>query len=214
MKYSTPLVLTLATLSPLSPVSAQWFTAPARNSAILVRLAAEHYRGSPTLSGAYDWESNSDVWSQALVAAVPGSGPVATPVGLGTQAPRRKEPVLAGALSFLIPFGAGSFYANNVGHGVLHLTLGGAAATLFFANLCVDSCSSGQETGMGIGFVAFAINWIAGTVVAVVDANTFNRRHRTPGAMALPMDRLTSPAFGSSPTNGRQLLVSLAHLSF
>ena len=206
MRYSVPLVLTLATLSPLSFLSAQWFTAPALNSAIPVRPAAEHYRGS---------SSNSDVGSRALVATVPGSGPVTAPLGLWTEAPSRRAPALAGTLSFLIPFGTGSFYAGNVPHGVIHLTVGLGAALLFVNNFCVDECSNvgGEDTRAGIGLVAFVVNWVAGTIVAVHDAKTFNRRHATAGALTLPMDRLTGPAFSSSPITGR-FVVSLAHLSF
>jgi hypothetical protein len=208
-------VLTLATLSPLSFLSGQWFTAPALNSAIPLRPAAEHYRGSSTLLRAYDRESNSHVGSQALVATVPGSGPVTARLGLWTEAPSRREPALAGSLSFLIPFGTGSFYAGNVPHGVIHLTVGLGAALLFVTNFCVDECSNagGEDTRAGIGLVAFVVNWVAGTIVAVNDAKTFNRRHATAGDMTLPMDRLTGPAFSSSPTTGR-FVVSLAHLSF
>ena len=186
MRYSAPLVLALATLSPLSFVSAQWFVAPALNSPIP---------------------------EQALVATVRGSGPVTAPLGFQAEAPSRREPALAGALSFLIPFGTGSFYAGNVPHGVIHLTVGVGAALLFLSNFCVDECSNDGETKAAVGFAVFVGNWVAGTIVAVGDAKAFNRRHATAGAMVLPMDRLTAPALSSSPTKGR-FVFSLAHLSF
>ena len=95
------------------------------------------------------------------------------------DAPHR-SPVLAGTLSFLVPFGTGSFYAGNVTHGAIHAAIGVATASLFFATFCMDSCTSGEETASGIGFFGFAANWIASTVVAVLDAKAYNRRHRDP----------------------------------
>ncbi len=168
MRYSAPLVLTLATLCPLSLVSAQRLSAPALNSAIPVRPAAEQ---------------------------------------------SRKDPLLAGGLSFLIPFGTGSFYAGNTTHGLIHLSIGVGAAVLLVTNLCFDECYNGEETKESVGFLVFVANWVTGTIVAVGDAKAFNRRHATAGSTAQPMDRLTGPAFSSSPTNGR-FVVSLAHLSF
>jgi hypothetical protein len=169
-------VLTLATLSPLSLVSAQRLSAPALNSAIPVRPAAEQ-------------------------------------LGFWTEAPSRREPALAGTLSFLIPFGTGSFYAGNAKHGLIHLSIGVGAAVLLVTSLCVDDCYNGEETREGVGFLLFVANWVAGTIVAVGDAKAFNRRHATAGSTVQPMDRLTGPAFSSPPTNGR-FVVSLAHLSF
>jgi hypothetical protein len=96
------------------------------------------------------------------------SGPQPTVV-IQEAAPQR-SPVLAGTLSFLVPFGTGSFYA----------AVGVATASLVIANFCLESCSDAQETGFWIGFIGFGANWIAGTVVAVLDANSFNRRHRAP----------------------------------
>src|SRR6266576_1586676 len=177
MRYSAPLVLTLATLSPLSLVSAQRLSAPALNSAIPVRPAAEHYRDSSSTE------------------------------------PSRRDPVLAGGLSFLIPFGTGSFYACNTTHGLIHLRIGVGAAVLLVTNLCFDECYNGEETKESVGFLVFVAKWVTGTIVAVGDAKAFNRRHATAGSTAQPMDRLTGPAFSSSPTNGR-FVVSLAHLSF
>ncbi|PYP13418.1 MAG: hypothetical protein DMD54_16850 [Gemmatimonadetes bacterium] len=180
MRYSAPLVLALATLSPLSFVSAQWFVAPALNSPIP---------------------------EQALVAAVRGSGPVTAPLGFQAEAPSRRDPAVAGILSFLIPLGTGSFYAGNVPHGLIHLTVGVGAALLFLSSFCVDECSNDGETKAAVGFAVFVVNWVAGTVVAVGDAKSFNRRQGSAGA------KLTAPAFNASPTSGR-LVFSLAHLSF
>ena len=124
-----------------------------------------------------------------------------------TNSPSRRDPAVAGILSFLIPFGTGSFYAGNAKRGVIHLAVGVGSALLFMGNFCVDECSggSGADTRAAIGFGAFVVNWVTGTIGAVSDAKSFNRRHATAGA--------TSPAVSSSPSNGR-FVFSLAHLSF
>ncbi|MDH3457541.1 MAG: hypothetical protein OER90_11950 [Gemmatimonadota bacterium] len=94
------------------------------------------------------------------------------------EAAPHRSPVLAGTLSFFVPFGTGSFYAGNVTHGAIHAAVGVATATLTIASFCWESCSESEETGFWIGVIGFGANWIAGTVVAVLDANSFNRRHR------------------------------------
>jgi hypothetical protein len=106
------------------------------------------------------------------------SGPQPTVVML--QAAPHRSPVLAGTLSFLVPFGTGSFYAGNVTHGAIHAAVGVATASLAIASFCLESCSEEEETGFWIGFIGFGANWIAGTVVAVLDAKAYNRRHREP----------------------------------
>jgi hypothetical protein len=97
----------------------------------------------------------------------------------GPQAAARKSPVLAGALSFLVPFGTGSFYAGNSGHGVRHLVIGGVALSgmVVIGNLIPDGCDAAC-TEFDAFFVAFGVlflNQVVGTVVAVIDANHFNR---------------------------------------
>src|SRR5881392_2290303 len=64
--------------------------------------------------------------------------------------------------SFLIPLGTGSFYAGNVPHGVIHLTVGVGAALQFLNNFCVDECSNDGETKAAVGFAVFVVNWVAG----------------------------------------------------
>ena len=103
------------------------------------------------------------------------------PTAVMLQATSRRSPVLAGTLSLLVPLGTGSFYAGNITHGVIHAAVGVATASLFVVNhFCLDQCSEAQETWKWVGVVGFGANWIAGTVVAVLDANTYNRRHRDP----------------------------------
>jgi hypothetical protein len=106
------------------------------------------------------------------------SGP--QPTGVMLQAAPHKSPVLAGTLSFLVPFGTGSFYAGNLTHGAIHAAVGVATASLVLVSFCQEGCTEAEETGFWIGLIGFGANWIAGTAVAVLDANSFNRRHRDP----------------------------------
>lgn len=127
------------------------------------------------------------------------------------QAAARKSPVLAGALSFLVPFGTGSFYAGNSGHGVRHLVIGGVALSGMVASavsmpdLCDAAC-----TEFGVFMVSFGVlflNELVGTVVAVIDANHFNRDL---GSVAFSV----SPAFTLVGREASQVGVRLLHVSF
>jgi hypothetical protein len=141
MWYSAPLALTLATFSPLSFVSAQWFTAPALNSPITVEPAAE----------------------QALVAAVPGSGPVAALFGFQTEAPSREtlrpvSSVFSSLQDQLILYWQRSARTHLSDYWCW---INNTVCQQFF----VDQYSGGNEdTKARIGFAVFVINWIAGTV--------------------------------------------------
>ncbi len=121
--------------------------------------------------------------AQDTLAASPGnharfafSGPQPTVVML--QPAPHKSPVLAGTLSFLLPFGTGSFYAGNRTHGAIHAAVGVATAGLFISEAFFGPSSEWLGTWAYIGFFGFGANWIAGTVVAVLDANAYNRSHR------------------------------------
>ncbi len=122
-----------------------------------------------------------------------------------------KSPALAGILSFLIPFGTGSFYAGHNPHGVRHLVIGGVTfvgASIGFFAACdtrLDICDQ-DDPGFIMGGIlgaAYAVNWIWGTVVAVNDANAFNRRVRgaaldfRPGVEVLTAS--VSPALAGHP---------------
>ncbi len=116
-----------------------------------------------------------------------------------------KSPVVAGALSFLVPFGAGSFYAGHMSHGVRHLTI--SAAALLAGGIANDRLSRDDaEVGSAVVFTAaaatFLVNWIWGTVAAVGDAQAFNRRNtvRPQTGMSLRVAPLTH---GSTPSNVR-----------
>lgn len=90
------------------------------------------------------------------------------------QAADRRDPTLAGIMSFIIP-GVGSFYAGNSGHGLRHLgihlgsyvLIGAAAAS------CDYDCSS--NAGMvGLGALALLANDVWSIFVAVNDAKAHN----------------------------------------
>jgi len=90
-----------------------------------------------------------------------------------------KSPALAGALSFLVPFGTGSFYAGHSAHGVRHLTISAAAlAAGVIANdrLSRDDDELGSILALATATAALTVNWIWGTVTAVSDARAYNRR--------------------------------------
>lgn len=113
------------------------------------------------------------------------------PAGLAPTAARQqvvgdKSPALAGILSFFIPFGTGSFYAGDNKHGVRHLVIGGVSAVgagIGLVAACLDGfdiCDKDDPGYViaGVFGLAYAVNWIWGTIVAVNDANRYNRQLR------------------------------------
>lgn len=86
----------------------------------------------------------------------------------------RKDPFVAGALSWLVP-GLGSFYAENSRHGKRHLIiLGGSVVALAAGwNSCISSLA-GSCTLMTLGYVAWLGNDVWAIVTAVQDANAYN----------------------------------------
>jgi hypothetical protein len=101
--------------------------------------------------------------------------------GATLQAVGRKDPLVAGILSFFVP-GLGSFYAGNSGHGIRHLGIAVAGAVLYVSGTdCTasgtgygTSCSYSTAAQVGLGVIL--VDWIWATVVAVNDANAHNRR--------------------------------------
>ena len=124
------------------------------------------------------------LWASALSPAgaqtsIPTGG--FRPIAPGIADSARKSPALAGSLSFVVPLGTGSFYAEHWRHGVRHLAIG-AAATI--AGLVANDRLSRNdaETGSALVLIAagatFLVNWAWGTVTAVGDAKAFNTRAR------------------------------------
>ena len=167
------LVLGAAVFLPSVRLSAQSIAPSPVGAAFPLWTSGE--RGGGALARGVDLGTLSGSWHQGdTVFGLDGGAPVGSSL---SQVADRKEPALAGALSFLVPFGTGSFYAGNSKHGLVHLTVGAVAAAVFSASFCVNYCPSGEGQGpwAGIALVAFSINWVAGTVVAVSDAKAFNR---------------------------------------
>jgi hypothetical protein len=132
------------------------------------------------------------------------------PVSPIMQQPGEKSTWLAGILSFFIPFGTGSFYAGNSGHGIRHLVIGLAIACEggWSEGYC-DEDSAGWYIAGGFALVYLG-NWVWGTIVAVNDASAYNRRLAETGFA--PELKILAPvrtaAYGtlSSPTVGLQLI--------
>ena len=115
------------------------------------------------------------------------------PQWLPPQAPTEKDPAVAGVLSLLFPFGVGSFYAENPGHGQRHFFIAvasmvGALAAFGSSNIfdevaVVDpdggfrketiGCDAGCTVGT-IFALTFGVNWLWGAATAVADARQFN----------------------------------------
>ena len=103
------------------------------------------------------------------------------------QLGHHRNPVAAGALSFVLPFGTGSFYAGHARHGVTHLAVGVVSSTAMFLGTigCLfDHLGGGDNeascTAGNVGAAVFVMNWGWGVVSAVNDARAFNRRATTP----------------------------------
>ena len=122
------------------------------------------------------------LWASAFSPAgaqtsVPAGGFTSTVLAIADSA--RKSPSLAGSLSFVAPFGTGSFYAEHWRHGVRHLAIGAAAAVVgLVANdrLSRNDAETGSALVLISAGVAFLVNWTWGTITAVGDAKAFNRR--------------------------------------
>jgi hypothetical protein len=106
----------------------------------------------------------------------------ATPYSLAdlAQAADRKDPFIAGALSFVIP-GLGSFYAGNQPHGWRHLLIhvGTYVVMLVSVNDCINDISVGNacssHTGLWtVGALGLLANWVWGIFTAVGDAKAAN----------------------------------------
>jgi hypothetical protein len=97
----------------------------------------------------------------------------------------RKEPVLAGAISWIIP-GLGSIYANHNTHGFRHMAVAGASIAVMilgvsdcFDDSYVDEC----DTGLGfavIGYLAYVVNNVWAIVSGFNDALANNRARQGP----------------------------------
>jgi len=108
--------------------------------------------------------------------------PFALDASIPQQAATRKEPALAGVLSFIIP-GLGSFYAGNNRHGIIHLSVHvasffvmivGAAAAVDTVDPTTGAISGGGIGTFMVGWLALVVNDIWSIFTAINDANRFN----------------------------------------
>jgi hypothetical protein len=131
-----------------------------------------------------------------------------------------KSAWLAGILSFFLPYGTGSFYAGNNGHGVRHLIIGGGTAIgtavgigIACADFDLDLCDE-DDPAYVVGAVfalGYVVNWVWGTIVAVNDVKAYNRAL----ALELAPDVIVLPAVGgASGANGTRVGLQLLNVSF
>ncbi len=95
-------------------------------------------------------------------------------VALSMAAQGEKSPLLAGVLSWIIP-GVGSFYAENSGHGIRHLAIQGVGVGLLIWGAVETDDINDIHAAVGVGLVVVVVNGIWSIVVAVTDANAYNR---------------------------------------
>ncbi len=166
--------------------------------------------GGPRMSEA---QLSQTAFGQSSVFVV-SSVNVALDATVMVQQPGEKSPWLAGILSFFLPYGTGSFYAGNNGHGIRHLVIGGATAVGMGASLleaCIDGFSVCDTDGTayaiaGVFALGYLANWVWGTITAVSDANAYNRR--LAGASLDPAILVLEPvpsAVGAAPTVGLRI---------
>ena len=91
-----------------------------------------------------------------------------------------RSKVIAGLASGIIP-GVGSFYAANVRHGFIHLTVHVVAGTLALAGSVSCIATWGGETdcndgGTQLAAAVWLVNWGWSIITAVNDAGAFNTR--------------------------------------
>ena len=119
-----------------------------------------------------------------------------------------KSPFTAGLLSGIVFPGAGSFYAGNSGHGIIHLAVAGVSAVGIQAGS--DSCnlvfSSPDDncTLFGVSLGVFVVNWIWSITTGVSDAKAYNRSLRQRGLQIAP--ELVAVRSGGQSTIGLQLV--------
>jgi len=110
------------------------------------------------------------------------SAPFVADGAVAQQAAGRKEPVVAGLLSWIVP-GVGSFYAGNNRHGAIHLGVGvgsliamvaGAAAAVETVDINTGEVSGGGLGLLVVGYLVYVVNDVWSIFTAVFDANRHN----------------------------------------
>ena len=101
----------------------------------------------------------------------------------GTASTDTQSALLAVGMSAVVP-GAGSLYAGNARHGIIHMAV--ATATVLTIVVVAGSCSfwlnlkpecDSEERVMNVAAAGFALNYVWSIVSAVNDAKAHNRRN-------------------------------------
>ena len=119
-----------------------------------------------------------------------------------------KSPFTAGLLSGIVFPGAGSFYAGNTGHGIIHLAVAGVSYVGLQAG--IDDCDlifgspDDNCTLFGVSLGVFVVNWIWSITTGVGDAKEYNRSLRQRGLQVAP--ELVAIRSGGQTSVGLQLV--------
>lgn len=138
------------------------------------------------------------------------------------QAADRKDPLVAGILSWIFP-GIGSFYAGNSGHGVRHVLIEVGGFGLLIAGVAAaedEILSTGdiQEGSEGLliaGVAVLLVNGVWSIIAAVGDANAHNRGGGGGrGGLGFESERWVAPSGTSLEGAEPRVKVRLARLTF
>jgi hypothetical protein len=128
---------------------------------------------SNTANNAYTQLGAGPRLSPAAVSSTSGRTSAATLAAAAAVPADRKDPVIAGVLSFVIP-GLGSFYAGNTTHGMVHLGVDlGAYAVM------IGGAADGNGGTLAFGYILYLGNGIWSIFTAVDDANVANGSNGT-----------------------------------
>jgi len=132
----------------------------------------------------------------------------------GEHSAARKEPLVAGLLSWILP-GVGSFYAGNSGHGVRHLLISAGAVTAVVVGASAFDDNDEDATLSGVlivgGLTLAVTNAVWGIITAVNDAHAANRvagvaRYLDPGLVRLVPSTSLVAGFDVAPRMGVRLV--------
>jgi hypothetical protein len=131
----------------------------------------------------------------------------------------RKEPVLGGLLSWILP-GLGSYYAGNSGHGTRHLVIwaGSIAVIVIGVSQTEDGFSTGSSDALILGgLAALVTNTVWAIITGVNDANAYNRQHNL-ASIVQPELKVLSTVSGSAlefhRSNGPRVGLQLVKIGF
>jgi hypothetical protein len=130
------------------------------------------------LAGTASAQRMADLQAGPALSAANTLPPLAPPADTGATVKERvskRSPVLAGALSYLVP-GTGSFYAGNNQHGVIHLAVHVIAIGMVASGFNDCFMSSCDSTVLYQGLMLGTGNAIWSIVTGVLDAHERNKK--------------------------------------